>query len=207
MALPEGLLPVFVFVLTLGISVPVTLGAHVFHRNTDSSFRAALRPALFVAAGTFVVGAIAVWTIAGGGGALWELPATLFASGFVAFLALAALPLLVGQRLIRRASGRRASGQPANTVDADTALRFATYGWPIAMLAMFGIFVAPGGLSHGHLLTLGGEQTCLAGFCGIPVSLAGAVALELLVALLGPGVVGLCLQSSVRTRGGPSASS
>jgi hypothetical protein len=184
MALPDGLVPVAVFVLTVGVAVPVTLGSHLFYRAGETGFTAALRAALAEAAGLYLVGVLVVWSIAGGVG-LWEIPVTLLVAGALALVVLGVVPLAVGRRLVRR----------FGAVDGETALRFATYGWPVAMLAVFGVFVAPGGVVRGDLLSLGGERACLAGFCGVSVSLIGAVALEAFVAVFGPGAVGVVLSA------------
>lgn len=189
--LPTGLLPVLAFALTVGVATPVALGAHLFYRRGNGSFAAALRAALLEAGVLYLVGVVVIWAIAGGL-ALWEVAAALLVAGVVAFVVLAALPLVVGRRLVRR----------ARAVGSDTALRYATYGWPVAALVVFGIFVAPGGVAGGTLLALGGERTCLAGHCGIARSFVAAVLLELLAAVLGPGVVGLALYSArAKTRG------
>ncbi|WP_435174590.1 hypothetical protein [Halorussus sp. AFM4] len=191
MPFPVGLIPVFVFVITVGIAVPVTLGAHLFYRSRDGRFRSELRIALIEASGLYLVGILVVWAIAGGL-ELWEIAITLLVVGALALVVLTVFPLIVGQRVI----------QHFRAVDRETALRFATYGWPIAMLVVFGIFIAPGGLVRGDLLLLGGERICVAGFCGISVSFAMALILELVVAALGPGLVGLALYSlAVRTYG------
>lgn len=186
MALPTGLLPALVFVVTVGISVPVVVAAHYFHRTGTDDFRTALTGALFEAGLLYVLGASVVWSIASGGGidpALWEIPATLLATGVAALLAFVALPLLVGERLVTRLLD----------TDTATAFRYTAYGWPVAMTVVFGIFVAPGGVHGGDLLSLAGPRTCLAGFCGVSVTLVGAVLLELVVAVVGPGLVGALL--------------
>lgn len=195
MALPNGLIPVLVFVLTVGIAVPVTLGSHLIYRSGEGTFGSALRIALVEASGLYLVGTIVIWAIAGGF-ELWEIPVTLLVTGALAPIVLMVFPLMVGQRFV----------QHFRAVDRDTALRFATYGWPITILVVFGIFIAPGGLVHGDLLSLGGERICLAGFCGISVSFAVAVILEVVVTVLGPGIVGLVLYSSVVRTDGRTAS-
>ena len=188
MALPARIVAVFVFVLTVGIAVPVTLGAHLSHRNGNGSFGSALRAALFVASLLYLVGIVVVWSIAGGG-SLWGVAATLLVAGFVALIVLMVVPLLVGQHVIRR----------ARHVDSETALRFATYGWPIAMFAVFGIFVAYRGLTHDPFHP-GSAQICVINRCtGITVSLAATVLFELVVAVLGPAITGLALSSSSTT--------
>ncbi|SEK31773.1 hypothetical protein [Haloferax larsenii] len=184
MALPTGLLPVFVFVVTAGVATLVTLGAYLSWRRGSRSFSAGLRRSLLGVSLLYLVGTAVVWAVAGGG-SLWGVAAALVASGVAAFVVLWTAPLLLGQYLVRRLRG----------VDSETALRQVTYGWPVAMLVVFGLFVAPGGPTSGHLLHLDGATTCLAGFCGLSVLLLVAVALELVVAVVGPGLVGLVLTS------------
>ncbi|ESP87959.1 hypothetical protein [Candidatus Halobonum tyrrellensis] len=191
MSLPVGLLPVFAFVLTVGVSVPATLGAHLALR-AGGSFGSALRGALVEAGLLYLVGVGVIHFVAGGG-SLWGGTTMLVVVGLAAAVVLVALPLAVGRWVVGR----------VRNLGPDEALRFAAYGWPVAAAAVFGVFVAPAGPgpAGGHLLSLGGPTTCLAGFCGVPVSLAAAAALELLVALVGPGVVGAAVHASVaRTR-------
>lgn len=177
-ALPTGLIPVLAFVLTVGVSIFVTLTAHFVFTSRGQPFHTGLRRAVYAASLVYLVGVGVVWAIAGTGSSpeLWEIPATLLGAGILALVLLTGLPLWIGPRLIRFNS----------TVDAETALRYTTYGWPIAMLAVFGIFVAPGG----HLFALEGPQTCLIGFCGLSIWLVFAVLLEVVLAVLGPGIVG-----------------
>lgn len=185
MALPTGLISTLVFVITIGISVPVTVAAHRFHRSGTDDFRTAFTEALLEAGLLYILGVGVVWSIAGGGidPELWEIPATLLATGIAALLMFVALPLWIGERLVSR----------LRNTDSATAFRFTTYGWPVAMLFVFGIFVAPGGLFGGDLLSLEGPRICLAGFCGISLTLAGVALLEMLVAVFVPGVVGALL--------------
>lgn len=185
MTLPTGLLPALAFVLTVGVATLATLGAELLRRRGARPFGAALRTALLAVGVMYLAGVGVVWWVAGGG-ALWGLPGGLVAAGVGGFVGLGALPLAVGRELVRR----------ARRVDPETALRFTTYGWPAAMLAVFAVFVAPGGLAGGHLLDLEGARTCLAGFCGVAVPLVAAVVLELVVAVFGPGLVGLALHAS-----------
>lgn len=192
MALPTGLVPITVFATTVGIAVSVAVGAHLFSRSGTAPFGAALRAALVTVGGLYLAGVLVVWALAGGL-PLWEVAATLLVAGLGNLVVLTALPLFVGRHVVRRVGG----------ADSDAALRYATYGWPVAMLAVFAVFVASGGLRHGDLLVLGGGRTCLAGHCGVPLLLTAAVFLELAVAVLGPGVAGLALYSAgtgARTR-------
>ena len=197
MALPTGLLPVLAFVITIGISVPVAITTHLSARTGTQSIRRALQIALLEASLLYLVGVIAVWAIAGGGldTELWEIPATLVITGVGTLLILTALPLAVGQKVINH----------WRHIEPEAALRDTVAGWPIAMLVTFGIFIAPDGLAQGTLLDLQGLTVCLFGFCGISFQLAGAVFIEILVAVFGPGLIGLVL-SFRRQDGGESYS-
>lgn len=188
MALPTGLVPVFVFALTVGVAGTAAVVAHLFYQTGNGTFASALRDALLVTGGVYLVGVGVVWAIAGG--PLWGVPAALVGAGLVALVVSVGLPLAVGQQVVQRTSD----------ADPETALRCATYGWPVAMLVVFGVFVAPGGVVGGDLLDLDGARTCLLGFCGIAIPFAAAVVLELLLAVLGPGIVGVGLYVS-RTGG------
>lgn len=196
MALPVGLLPVFVFVLTVGISVPVAMGAFLFAGRGRGSFAAALRAALIEAGGLYVLGVFVVWAIAGGP-ELWEVAVMLLVTGLVAFGSLMALPLAVGRVLVQR----------VRSVDYQQALRATTIGWPLAMLGVFGIFIAPGGPTSGTLFSLGGPSTCVAGFCGITIPFAIAVGVALTIAILGPGIIGIVVDISTTKSAGREAQS
>jgi hypothetical protein len=187
MALPDGLLPVFVFIVTVGVSVSTVLVAAVRSRAGAGPFDAVLRTALLATSTLYLVGTAAVWVVFG---TPWTVPATLVVAGVATLVVSVTLPLAVGRALIRRTRG----------VDAETALRFATHGWPIAMLVAFGVFVAPGGIGGDHLLDLEGTQICLAGFCGIAVSLLAAVLFEVAVVLVGPGAVGAVVHAVTARR-------
>ncbi|MFC4553251.1 MULTISPECIES: hypothetical protein [Halorussus] len=190
MAFPTGLVPITAFVPTVGVAVPVTIGAQLSYRR-GSSFGGALRAALAEAGLLYLVGVLVVWAMARGL-TLGKAAAILVTGGIAAFVFLTALPLFVGRLFVERVGG----------VDSETALRYATYGWPVATVVAFGIFVAPGGLATNAFFDLGGERICLGGHCGIDARFAGAVVLELLV-VLGPGVVGTTLCSSISASGGP----
>lgn len=187
MVLPDGLVPVFVFVVTVGVSVSTVLIAVVRSRARPGPFDAALRAAVLATGGLYVAGTVVVWVVFG---TPWTVPAALVVAGVVTLVVSVALPLAAGRALIRRTRG----------VDAETALRFATYGWPIAMLVAFGVFVPPGGIGGGHLLGLEGARICLAGFCGIAVPLLAAVLVEIVVILVGPGAVGTVVHGIYRHR-------
>lgn len=189
MALPRELVVPFVLALTVGVSAPTALGAHLSHRSGGVPFDAALRGALSAVAGAYLVGVGVVWAVAGG--PAWGVPAALLAAGALDLLVGAALPLVIGRQVVRFGTG----------ADRTTALRFAAYGWPLAMAVAFGVFVAPGGTGGGDLLSLGGPTVCLVGFCGVPAALAAAVALELLVILVGPGLLGVALHATAREHG------
>lgn len=190
MPLPTGLIPVFIFVVTVGISVPVTLTAYLMYRNGIQSLASAVRIALLEAGLLYLVGVLVVWAITGGGLNidLWEIPVSLVVIGIGVLIVLTAIPLIIGQNLINHFM----------KVDSETALQYAMYGWPVATLAVFGIFITPGGLTHGHLFHLEGAQICLVGFCGIIAPFAAAVLLEAFIAVFGPGLIGLLLVSHRR---------
>ncbi|MFB6174303.1 MAG: hypothetical protein ABEI39_06645 [Halobacteriales archaeon] len=177
MALPTGLFPVLVFVLTAGVASLATAGACLLARGR--SFGTALGLALRAVGALYLAGTGVVWWLASGIG-LWEVAATLLVAGGAALVLSVALPLLVGRAILRRTAG----------VAPDTALRFAAYGWVVAMVVAFGIFVAPGGFAGGDLLSLGGPRICFAGFCGISLPLVAGAALATAVGVLGPGLVG-----------------
>lgn len=181
MALPDGLVPVFVFLVTVGVSVTTVLIAAVRSR-TGGSFDAAVRAAVLATGGLYLVGTVVVWVVFG---TPWTVPATLVVAGMATLVLSVTLPLAVGRALIRRVRG----------VDDETALRFATHGWPIAMLVAFGVFVVPGGVGGGHLIDLEGARICLAGFCGVSVPLLAAVLVESVVILVGPGAVGAAIHT------------
>lgn len=188
MALSVGLIPILAFVITIGIPVSVALTAHQFHRNRDGSFILTLRAAILEASLLYIVSIFVIWSIAGGG-SLWGTVAALFVIGLAALVVLMVVPLLVGQQIIQR----------LGDTDPETALSYATYGWQIALTIVFGIFIAPGGLTHGHLFHLNSETICLAGHCGIGIWLAMAVCLKLVVAVLGPGLLGYLFISTQET--------
>lgn len=162
---PAGLLAVFAYVGTVVASVPVAVVALLLRRVT-TSFREALAYSLggSFALFTVVAVALAVTVDPGAGG-------TLFATGVAALVALVAIPLAVGRALVERLAG----------LDPDRALRWATAGWPVALILSFVVFVAPGGPTRYNATFLSGVEAALAG---------GAIALAVLV---GPGLLGTAL--------------
>lgn len=185
MPLPEGLIPVFVFVLTVGISVPVAMAAFLFARRSRQSFEAGLQVAVVEAASLYLIGVLAVSAIAGGSAA-WPVAGTLLLVGIMAFGGLMGLPLLVGRLIVQR----------VRSLEDQQAYRVVTAGWPPAMLGVFLLFIAPGGLTGGDLFSLSGPTVCTAGFCGISLPFALAVGLATVLAVFGPGVIGVVLAIS-----------
>lgn len=185
MALPTGLLPALAFALTAGVAVSVRLGAALIRRRGIDEDARALRSATKGVAVLYLAGVAGLWGLTGFG-ALWGLPAALVAAGLAALGLLVALPLSVGEWLLRHGRGLR----------RDEAWGYAADGWVVAMVLVFLVFVAPGGPAGGTLFDLGGPRICLAGVCGLSVPFLGAVVLEFLLAVLGPGVVGLLLHAS-----------
>lgn len=82
-------------------------------------------------------------------------------------VALVAVPLVAGRRLVRLVAN----------ADPETALRTATYCWPPAMVVVFGLFVSPGGAGRVTFFHLGGSESCLLGFRGVSVRSLAAVLL------------------------------
>jgi len=158
-----GVLAVFVF-FGLALASPlVAVVAWGLSQRRDN-----FQPALgTVAAGS--VGLLAAVTTAL---ALFVGPSVglVFAAVAVgAVLVLAVFPVLIGRQLLDRGT----------LLGPDEALEYATLGWPVAMVASAGVFVAPGGFGGTDVAALGG--------------LAGAVAWLTLavVTTLGPAVAGL----------------
>ncbi|MFC6827218.1 hypothetical protein [Halopelagius fulvigenes] len=187
MALLAELGLLFAFALTVGVSASVTLGAHLLHRRGDAPFGSALRVALLAVGALSLLGAV-VWTLVG-----WSPrgpSVTPLVAVFVAFLASTVLPLTAGRYLVRRASD----------ADSDAALRFAAYGWPVAMLAAFGVYVAYWALAQ-DIYHPGNGQICVVGRCtGITVASSVTVLAGLLAAVLGTGLAGVGLRASATKR-------
>lgn len=178
-----GLLPAFVFVESVGLAIPVALSAWLLHWRAGDCFGRGVRWSFAVWLGVHSLGATAVWWV----GFSTAVAGTVLLAGFLSALLLGVLPLAVGQRLLQR------RGAPSGT-----ALRYTTYGWPpavtIASLAFFtpSLFRA-GTLGQNHVLSIGGPQVCLLGFCGIDVLSVVTVALLAAVVVLCPGPFGLML--------------
>lgn len=188
MALRIGLHTLLVFALTVGLSTLTALGAWLSNQVTPAPFALSLKSAFSTVGGLYLVGVGVVWLVTGAG-ALWGTATALVAVGLAAFVLLGILPLLVGQRLLARLSD----------LDSDIALRLVTTGWPVAMLVVFGLFIAPGGIHESHLLDLGRPRVCLVGVCGVSLPLVVAVCVSVFVAVFGPAAVGLAL-SGFRSR-------
>jgi hypothetical protein len=172
---PAGLLPIFVFVAAVGLSWPVAIATFVLSLRVRP-FGRALR---YVAVG---VGAIAVaFALAIGGIAGPEVGGIVLASLGIAAVLLGAVPLAVSRALLAR-----------NGIEANRALRLSVGAWPPALLAAFGVFLAPGGLSRYNLTFLTGP------------ALYAAVAVIAALVLFGPAVLGLLAARLGIGRGGRS---
>lgn len=177
----NGLLPVLAFVMTVGISGPVTLTTYLFHASGTKSFSRVLRIALFEAGLFYVIGIYVLWSI----GAGISRVITLLIIGMMSLIVLVAIPLMVGQQFV----------QYITETDSETALRYTTYSWPPAMLIVFGIFIIPGGVHRVTFFHIGNIEACLLGFCQISILSIGAVLLQALVVLFGPGVLSVLQHS------------
>lgn len=183
MALLRELGPLLALLLTVGGSVSVTVGAHLLHRREGGSFGSALRVALLAAGLLSLLGAV-VWTVAGGSAR--DVSVAPLVAAFVAFLSLAVLPLAAGESLVRRGTD----------ADSETALRFATYGWPFAMLAVFGVYVGYW-LFTRDIYHPGSGQICVVWRCtGVTVASAVTALVGVVVAVLGTGLAGRRLHAS-----------
>lgn len=159
-----ALLVFFVYVLTVALSGPLALAVVFVARRR--SVTAALGTVVGTLAGLVTLGgtvvAALVSPLAG---------VVTFASGLAALLGLVVVPLLVGRSILRRVTG----------LDRENALRYAVTGWPLALAASFGLYVAPGGVARYNITFLDGPLALL------------AWAAWLAVVLFGPGVVGIGL--------------
>lgn len=187
MALPTGLIPVYAFVLTIGVGFSVTFGAHLLARSRP--FEAALRQAIQLVAGLYLVGVAVVWAVAGT--AVWEVALLLVVSGGIALVGLVVIPLAVGRSVIRRSSG----------ADSASSLRAATVGWLTTLIAVFGIYVGLGGLGGGAVVHLPGREVCVIGFCGVAVWTVGAAVVLAGIMLVGPGLFGLAYRRRLEAAG------
>lgn len=169
--------------MTVGISTSVALAAPFLHRGGAKPFTRVLQATLIEASLLYLLGVYVVWSISDGIGGIATF---LLFAGVAAAVVPVALPLAIGRTLVRR----------TRDVDSETALRYTMDGRPVAMLVVFGIAFAPGGLGHGHIFGFGGPRICLGGFCGISIfSVAGAFSAAV-VTLFGPSIVGLALAFS-----------
>ncbi|WP_436925883.1 hypothetical protein [Halosimplex amylolyticum] len=158
-----GALAVFVYFGFVLASPAVALVAWGLSQRRDS-FQTAL--------GTVAAGSVGLLAAVATALALFVSPSVglVFAGVAVgAVLVLAVFPTLIGQQLLDRWT----------LLGPDEALEYATLGWPVAMVASFVLFVAPGAAG-------GADVTALTG-------LAGALAWVTLalVVTLGPAIAGL----------------
>lgn len=183
----SGLLPAFVFVETVGLALPVALGAWLGQWGRGGCFGRKIRLALAGWVGLHSLGAVAlVWLGAG-----VPRAATVLVAGPVAALVLGLVPLGIGQRLLQR------RGAPPSI-----ALQYTSYGWPPVLALAFGSFFLPGlargdALGAGHLLSVGGPRFCLVGFCGLSLLGVGTSALLAAVVLLCPAPLGRLIADRV----------
>lgn len=154
-----GLLPAFVVAETVGLAAPVAVAAWVLYWRRGGCFGHAVRQSLGMWALLHSVAALTLLGI----GAPPGLVVTVLVAGLLSALLLGLVPLGIGQRLFERRG-----------VESEVGLRYTTYGWLPALtlgcIAFFTPSVAqPGGVGQGHILSIGGPQVCLLGFCGISV--------------------------------------
>lgn len=161
---PLGTLVVLVYLGAVALSLPATAAVLLAARRLGVARAGVMVGAvalLFVAAAAFALGAT-----------VGPIPSLIFAAfGAAAVTLLWALPVLVGQRLVRRYAG----------VADDLALGYAVAGLPVAMAASAVVFVAPGGPTRYNLTFVTG-----------PVLWVVAAAF-LAIVVLGPGIVGVGL--------------
>jgi len=170
-----GLLPVFVVASTVGLAAPVAVSAWLLDWRRGGCFGQSVRQSL---AGWAVLHSVAAVALLGFG-APPGLAVTVLVAGLLAALLLGLVPLRIGQRLFERRG-----------VQPEASLRYTTYGWLPALALTCGAFFAPslalpGSIGQGHILSVGGPQVCLLGFCGV------SVVTLLMVGLLG-AVVYVC---------------
>lgn len=157
-----GVLALAVYVGWVAGSVPLALACYGLARWLDS---------VDLAIG--YVGAVVVGVVLAGATAL-ALFVDPVAGGLFAVLALAAgvvlagFPLYIGRQLLERWTA----------LPPDRALLYAVLGWPVALVASLGVFVAPGGPTRYNITFLSG------GWAALAWTVVG------LVVTLGPGVVG-----------------
>ena len=159
---PAGLLPVFVYAGAVVLSVPVALVAYALSTRSRT-FRGALGWVAAGVTGLVLAGATALAAFVDPTVGL-VFAALVAAAGVV----LAAFPLYIGRLLVERWT----------PLGPDAALEYATLGWPVAMVAGFVVFLAPGGPARDNLTFLSGPVAAIAW------TVMG------LVVTLGPGVAG-----------------
>lgn len=159
---PFGLVNVFVYFATVALSIPVSLVTYALSRRLGS-FRDAL-----VQVGVGVVAVVLAAATAIGLFVALRASALFVLLAGVALAVLGVFPILIGaQVLVRR-----------GPLDSDTALEYATLGWPVALVASLVVFFAPGGPARYNITFLSG-----------PVAVV-AWAVMLLVVTFGPAVAG-----------------
>ncbi|WP_276260791.1 hypothetical protein [Haloglomus litoreum] len=170
---PTGLLPVFVFVAAVGLSWPVAIATFVLSLRVRP-FGRALR---YVAVG---VGAIAVAVALGIAGiAGVEVGGLVLLSLAIAAGLFGAVPLVVSRAVLVRSG-----------VGTSRALRLSVAAWPFALLAAFGVFLAPGGVARYNVTFLTGPALYAAVAAIAALVLFGPAVLGLLAARLGIGANG-----------------
>jgi hypothetical protein len=93
--------------------------------------------------------------------------ATLVAIVLAAAVVLAVFPLYIGRQLVERWTG----------LPGADAQEYAVLGWPVALVASFAVFLAPGGLGRYNLTFLSGPVAALVWLVvGAVVTLGPAVA-------------------------------
>lgn len=160
---PLGLLSVLVYGV-LVVTSPLVATAAWGLSQRRRSFRAALGTVAAVALGLVAasVAALALLVDATTGVVFGVLTVA-------AALVLAGFPLLIGRQLLDRWT----------PLGPDSALEYATLGWPVAMVASAVVFLAPAGFGDANVFSLSGSTAALAW-----LAMAAVVSLV-------PGVAGL----------------
>lgn len=140
-----GLFPALVYLGIVVASPAVAVAAWLLGRRSET-FGEALA----------TVGGAAIGAVLAGGTALALFVDPLAGVTFVAVAAagavvLAVFPLFIGRRLLERWT----------PLPPDAALEHVTLGWPVALVASFLVFVAPGGVGRYNASFLGGAAAIL----------------------------------------------